>query len=120
MIDLKKHYPVNAVFDLVEGLYFELKKHPEFYDKFFKGIKIEKLISLQKETFAYIFGYSDKNPNIDLVESHKHLKIREEDWVKFVSIFNTVLVNANLPQEHINFILEKVGSCKDKIVQPIE
>ena len=64
MINLKQHYPVSAIYDLVERLYFEIKKHKEFYEKFFKGIKLEELIRIQKETFAYLFGYTDKDPNV--------------------------------------------------------
>ncbi|MCI5053548.1 MAG: group 1 truncated hemoglobin [Pelagibacteraceae bacterium] len=117
MINLKQHYPVSAIYDLVERLYFELKKHKEFYEKFFKGIKLEKLIQLQKETFAYLFGYTDKNPNINLYESHKHLNIKDEDWFEFVQILTKVLKDAKLPEDHIQHILEKVSSYKDEIIK---
>ena len=117
MINLKQHYPISAIYDLVERLYFEIKKHKEFYEKFFKGIKLEELIRIQKETFAYLFGYTDKDPNVDLYESHKHLNIKDEDWHEFVQIFTKVLKDAHLPEEHIQHILEKVSGFKNDIIK---
>ena len=76
-----------------------------------------KLIRIQKETFAYIFGYSDKNPNINLFETHKNLNIEEADWLKFVEITTKVLNDASLPQDEIQFILEKVSNFKNEIVK---
>lgn len=115
-MDLKSKYPVEVLYDIVEKLYFEFRQYPDFYDKFFKDYNIAKIMKIQKETLAYLFEYTSYNPGVDLAAKHKHLNIKEEDWIKFVEITTKVLNDFKLPENEIGYILSQFSQFKDQVV----
>lgn len=115
-MDLKGKYPVEVLYDIVEKLYFEFRQYPDFYDKFFKDYNIAQIMKIQKETLAYLFGYTSNNPGVDLAAKHKHLNIKEEDWIKFVEITTKVLNDFKLPENEIGYILSQFSQFKDQVV----
>mgnify|MGYP000037457749 CR=1 FL=1 len=113
---LNKKYSIETIFDITENLYFEIRKNEEFYNKFFKKYDISRLIGVQKETIAHLLGYKSNVTEINLVEKHKHLNIKEEDWNTFVKIVIKVLNDFKLEQKEIDFVLGKLSRIKDQII----
>lgn len=52
----------------------------------------------------------------NMVESHDHLNITEDEWNRMVTIFKDVLDDHQVPEKETNELLELLGTTKDDIV----
>lgn len=52
----------------------------------------------------------------DMVSSHEHLNITEDEWDRMVTIFKGVLSDHGVPEAETNELLELLGTTKDDIV----
>lgn len=101
---------------IIYDFYQKVKKSPTL-SPYFKEFNTYQIIRVQIKLFSYLMGGPDFYNIYNLQTAHQKLHIKEKDFLEFVDLLRNTMVEKNLEQTDIDFLIEKILSFKIKIVQ---
>ncbi len=105
-----------TTFSAVVKLFYQKVLDNEHLSPYFKGIRMERLISHQTNFISNVLGGPDRYDGRDLIAVHADLGISHQHFVEVTELLEEALEESGVENQDVETIINYISTLEEKIV----